>query len=65
MGVDVSRGDGEDASTIVIDVTTMEQVMEYGKIQPDLLAQIVEQYGDLYKAYTVVDITGGMVFQLY
>jgi hypothetical protein len=43
----------------------MEQVMEYGKIQPDLLAQIVEQYGDLYKAYTVVDITGGMVFQLY
>jgi hypothetical protein len=30
MGVDVSRGDGEDASTIVIiDVTTMEQVMEY------------------------------------
>lgn len=62
MGVDVSRGDGEDASTIVIvDVTTMEQVMEYqGKIQPDLLAQIVEQYGDLYKAYTVVDVTGGM-----
>lgn len=62
MGVDVSRGDGEDASTIVIlDFTTMEQVMEYqGKIQPDLLAQIVEQYGDLYKAYTVVDITGGM-----
>jgi hypothetical protein len=46
---------------LVIDVTTMEQVMEYqGKIQPDLLAQIVEQYGDLYKAYTVVDITGGM-----
>jgi hypothetical protein len=65
MGVDVSRGDGEDGCTIVIiDVTTMEQVMEYqGKIQP--LAQIVEQYGDLYKAYTVVDITGGMVFQLY
>lgn len=62
MGVDVSRGDGEDASTIVVvDVTTMEEVMEYqGKIQPDLLAQIVEQYGDLYKAYTVVDVTGGM-----
>jgi hypothetical protein len=62
MGVDVSRGDGEDASTIVVvDVTTMEQVMEYqGKIQPDLLAQIVEQYGELYKAYTVVDVTGGM-----
>ena len=62
MGVDVSRGDGEDSSTIVmLDFTTMEQVMEYqGKIQPDLLAQIVEEYGELYKAYTVVDITGGM-----
>jgi intein/homing endonuclease len=59
---DVSRGDGEDSSTIVIlDFTTMEQVMEYqGKIQPDLLAQLVEEYGELYKAYTVVDITGGM-----
>src|ERR1035437_135260 len=62
MGVDVSRGAGEAASTIVIlDFTTMEQVMVYqGKIQPDLLAQIVEEYGNLYKAYTVVDITGGM-----
>lgn len=62
MGVDVSRGDGEDSSTMVIlDFTTMEQVMEYqGKIQPDLLAQVVEEYGELYKAYTVVDITGGM-----
>lgn len=62
LGSDVSRGDGEDSSTIVIiDFTTMEQVMEYqGKIQPDLLAQIIEEYGNLYKAYTVVDITGGM-----
>ena len=62
MGVDVSRGDGEDSSTMVIlDFTTMEQVMEYqGKIQPDLLAQLVEEWGELYKAYTVVDITGGM-----
>ncbi len=62
MGVDVSRGDGEDSSTIVVvDFTTMEQVMEYqGKIQPDLLAQVVEEYGNLYKAYTVVDVTGGM-----
>lgn len=62
MGVDVSRGDSEDASTIVIiDFTTMEQVMEYqGMIQPDLLAQIVEEYGTLYNAYAVVDITGGM-----
>jgi hypothetical protein len=59
---DVSRGDGEDSSTItIIDFTTMEQVMEYqGKIQPDLLAQIVEEYGEKYKAYTIVDVTGGM-----
>jgi hypothetical protein len=62
MGVDVSRGDGEDSSTIVVvDFTSMEQVMEYqGKIQPDLLAQLVEEYGEMYKAYTVVDVTGGM-----
>jgi hypothetical protein len=62
MGVDVSRGDGEDSSTIVIiDFTTMEQVMEYqGKVQPDLLGELVYEYGNLYKAYTVVDITGGM-----
>ena len=62
MGVDVARGDGEDSSTIVIiDFTTMEEVMEYqGKIQPDLLAELVYEYGNLYKAYTVVDITGGM-----
>ena len=39
---DVSRGDGKDSSTIVIiDFTTMEQVMEYqGKVQPDLFAYI-------------------------
>lgn len=62
MGVDVSRGDGEDSSTIVIiDFTTMEQVMEYqGKIQPDLLAGYVYEYGNMYNAYTVVDIAGGM-----
>jgi hypothetical protein len=62
MGVDVARGDGEDSSTIVIiDFTTMTEVMEYqGKIQPDLLAELVYEYGNLYKAYTVVDITGGM-----
>lgn len=62
MGVDVSRGDSEDSSSItVVDFTTMEQVMEYqGKIQPDLLAQIVEEYGNMYHAYTIVDITGGL-----
>ena len=62
MGVDVARGDGADASTVVVlDFTTMEQVMEYkGKIQPDLLAQVVEEYGTLYGALAVVDIAGGM-----
>lgn len=62
LGVDVSRGDGEDFSSMVmVDYTEMEQVMEYkGKIQPDLLAQLVEQWGNRYKAYTVVDATGGM-----
>jgi hypothetical protein len=39
----------------------MEQVFEYqGKIQPDLLANIVDEYGRMYNAYAVVDITGGM-----
>lgn len=62
MGVDVARGDGADSSTIVVlDFTTMEQVMEYkGKTPPDLLAQIVEEYGELYNALAVVDIAGGM-----
>ncbi len=62
MGVDVSRGDGEDSSTItIVDFTTMEQVFEYqGKIQPDLLAYHVYEYGNMYNAYTVVDIAGGM-----
>jgi len=62
LGSDVARGDGEDSSTIVIiDFTTMEQVMEYqGKIPPDLLAQLIEEYGNMYKAYSVIDVTGGM-----
>lgn len=62
LGADVSRGDGEDFSTIVIvDTTTMEQVMEYrGKIQPDLFGMVVNEYGLHYNAYVVVDVTGGM-----
>jgi hypothetical protein len=62
LGSDVSRGDGEDYSSfIIIDTTLMEQVVEYkGKIQPDLLAQLIEEYGNLYEAYTVIDIAGGM-----
>ncbi len=62
MGVDVSRGDGKDSSTIVLlDFDGLEQVAEFqAKIAPDLLAEIVYKYGNLYSAYTVVDITGGM-----
>jgi len=62
LGCDVSRGDSEDFSTIeIIDTDTMEQVLEYqGKIQPDILAELVYDYGNRYNAYTIVDITGGM-----
>ena len=62
LSSDVSRGDGADSSTFtIIDFTTMEQVMEYkGKIQPDLLAPIIDEYASLYNAYVVVDITGGL-----
>ena len=38
-----------------------EQVAEYvGKIPPDDLAGIVYKWGTLYKAFVVIDITGGM-----
>ena len=62
MGVDVSRGDSEDFSSInILDFDAREQVMEYiGKIPPDDLAAICYKWGILYKAYIVVDITGGM-----
>jgi hypothetical protein len=63
MGVDVSRGDSEDFSSInIIDFDDREQVLEYvGKIPPDDLASIVYKWGILYgNAFVVVDITGGM-----
>jgi hypothetical protein len=62
MGVDVSRGDSEDFSSInIIDFDAREQVMEYiGKIPPDDLAAIAYKWGVLYDAFIVVDITGGM-----
>ena len=61
-GVDVSRGDSEDFSTIqIIDFDAQEQVLEYvGKIPPDILAEIVYKWCLLYKAFVVVDLTGGM-----
>jgi hypothetical protein len=62
MGVDVSRGDSEDFSSIqIIDFDAREQVFEYvGKIPPDSLAEIAYKWGIMYNAFIVVDITGGM-----
>jgi len=62
MGVDVSRGDSEDFSSIqIIDFDEREQVFEYvGKIPPDNLAEIAYKWGMMYNAFVVVDITGGM-----
>jgi hypothetical protein len=62
MGVDVSRGDSEDFSCIqIIDFDEREQVLEYvGKVPPDVIAEIAYKWGNLYSAYCVIDITGGM-----
>jgi len=63
MGVDVSRGDSEDFSSInIIDFDDREQVAEYiGKIPPDDLAAVAYKWGILYgNAFIVTDITGGM-----
>tara|TARA_R100000900_G_scaffold100012_1_gene77322 strand:- start:2533 stop:4260 length:1728 start_codon:yes stop_codon:yes gene_type:complete len=62
LGCDVSRGDAEDfTSIVIIDFDERCQVAEYlGKIPPDLAADIVYKWGTMYKAYVVIDITGGM-----
>jgi hypothetical protein len=62
MGVDVSRGDSEDFSSInIVDFDDREQVVEYiGKIPPDDLANIAYKWGILYDCFIVIDITGGM-----
>lgn len=62
MGIDVSRGDSEDDSSIqIIDFDEREQVFEYlGKVPPDVLAEIAYKWGTMYNAYCVIDITGGM-----
>ena len=62
MGVDVSRGDSEDFSSIqIVDFDDREQVLEYVvKIPPDSLAEIAYKWGLMYNAFCVVDITGGM-----
>jgi len=62
MGVDVSRGDSEDfTSMIIIDFDEREQVLEYiGKIPPDVAAEIAYKWAMMYSAFVVIDITGGM-----
>ena len=62
MGIDVSRGDSEDFSTFqIVDFDTREQVAEYvGKLPPDTLAEICYKWGNMYNAFAVIDITGGM-----
>jgi hypothetical protein len=62
MGVDVSRGDSEDYSSInIVDFDDREQVLEYiGKIPPDDLANVAYKWGVMYSCFIVVDITGGM-----
>jgi hypothetical protein len=62
LGADISRGDSEDfTSIVIIDFDEREQVAEYlGKIPPDLAADIIHKWGTMYKAFVVVDITGGM-----
>jgi hypothetical protein len=62
MGVDVSRGDSDDYSTFeIIDFDIREQVAEYvGKIPPDVMAEICFKWANMYSAFVVIDITGGM-----
>ena len=62
MGVDVSRGDSDDYSSIcIIDFDAGEQVLEYvGKMPPDDLANVAYKWGILYEAFIGIDITGGM-----
>jgi len=62
MGVDVSRGDSEDFSTFqIIDFESREQVAEFiGKLPPDTLAEVCFKWGNMYNAFIVIDITGGM-----
>lgn len=62
MGIDVSRGDSDDFSSInIIDFDDREQVLEYvGKMPPDDLAEIAYRWGILYDCFIVIDITGGM-----
>lgn len=70
MGVDVSSGNADDfSSMVIIDTTTGNEVLELKmKIRPENLANIVFKYGNLYSSLTVIDTTGGygdlLVFKL-
>lgn len=60
-GIDPSRGDSTDFSTMsIIDLDEMKVVLEYrGQINNELLANIVEHYCNRYAALAVIDATGG------
>jgi hypothetical protein len=62
MGMDVSRGDSEDFTTFtIIDFDAREQVLEYiAKVPPDIVAEIAYKWANIYNAFIVTDITGGM-----
>ena len=62
MGMDVSRGDSEDFTTFtIIDFDDREQVLEYiAKVPPDIVAEIAYKWANIYNAFIVTDITGGM-----
>jgi hypothetical protein len=62
MGIDVSRGDSEDFTTFcIVDFDEREQVLEYlGKIPPDVAAEVAMKWANMYSAFVVIDITGGM-----
>lgn len=60
-GVDVSGGDGSDFSALqIFDIDEMELAFEFRfKCTPQQLAEVIINWGSLYKALTVIDTTGG------
>lgn len=60
LGLDVSRGDSEDKTgLVIIDFDTWEQVLEYhGHTTPDIAAEIAAEYGKRYGAFVCLDLTG-------
>jgi len=62
LGIDVSSGESDDfTGMVMIDFDEREQVLEYyGKVPPDVAADIGYKWATLYNAMIVVDVTGGM-----